>query len=219
MEDVGRTIISQYGNSPTLGLLIEAANQWLDPGANIDTFYADVWNIATAQGYGLDIWGRIVGVQRVLTVSAGKYWGYKEAGTTSAEPYYPGGHGAFYSGQAFTSNFALSDQSFRLLILAKAASNISDGSISSINAIMMALFPGRGFAWVVDNLNMSLTYTFAFLPVLTPVELAILGQSGVLPRPTGVSTSITSSLGGGLLGTSADTLTGVGSDLLTGTLP
>jgi hypothetical protein len=47
MEDVGRTIISQYGNSPTLGLLIEAANQWLDPANNIDTFYNDVWNIAT----------------------------------------------------------------------------------------------------------------------------------------------------------------------------
>jgi hypothetical protein len=182
-----RTIISQYGNSPTLGLLIEAANQWLNPSANINNFYDLVWNVATAQGYGLDVWGRIVGVQRYLQVSLLKYWGYDEAGTTSADPY---GQSPFYSGAPISSNYALTDDAFRLLILAKAAANITDGSIPSINAILMALFPGRGNAWVADGLNMTLAYTFDFDPALTPVELAIIAQSGVLPRSTGCSTSV-----------------------------
>lgn len=187
MLDVGRTEISQYGNSPTLLLLIEAANQWLDPANNIDQFYSLIWDVSTAVGFGLDVWGRIVGVQRYLQVSSLKYWGYDEAGTTSADPY---GQSPFYGGSALSQNYALSDTSFRLLIMAKAAANLCDGSIPAINAILMALFPGRGPAYVTDGLNMTMTYTFAFSPVLTPVELAIIGQSGVLPRPTGVSTSV-----------------------------
>ena len=35
---------------------------------------------------------------------------------------------------------------------------------------------------------MTMTYTFEF--ALTPVEQAIVEQSGVLPRPTGVSSSV-----------------------------
>jgi len=33
----------------------------------------EIWNIQTARGVGLDIWGRIVGVTRVLQVSSGIY--------------------------------------------------------------------------------------------------------------------------------------------------
>ena len=184
MQDVRTTVLVQYANSPTIGLLIEAINQWLDPSRVIDDWYQNVWDVSTATGWGLDVWGRIVGVQRVLNVAEGKYWGYNEATSLSADPY---GQSPFYQGEPLTSNFALSDQAFRLLIMAKAAANITDGSIPSINAILMALFPGRGNAWVADGLNMTMTYTFAFNPPLTEVEQAIVEQSGVLPRSTGVA--------------------------------
>ena len=184
MQDYGPTILSQYGNSPTVLALLEAINQWFDPAALIDEWYRLVWDVSTAQGYGLDVWGRIVGVQRVLNVALDLYWGYAEATTLSALPY---GEGIFYSGEPLTSNYALSDEAYRLLIMAKAAANITDGSIPSINAILMALFPGRGNAWVADGLDMTMTYTFAFTPPLSPVEQAVVEQSGVLPRSTGVT--------------------------------
>ena len=189
MENYRDTILSQYGNSPRLLSLLESIDQWIDPSQDIDAWYDNLWNIETAQGYGLDVWGRIVGVQRTLQVSSTKYWGYAEAGTTSADPY---GQSPFYNGQPLTSNYALSDTAFRTLILAKAAANISDGSIPSINQILMALFGanGRGTAWVADGLNMSLTYTFHLTPPLTPVEIAIIEQSGVFPRPPGVSQNV-----------------------------
>ncbi len=184
MQNVGTTVLSQYGNSATILALIDAINQWFDPMNLIDDWYDKLWNVATAQGYGLDVWGRIVGVQRVLNVAVGKYWGYAEATTLSADPY---GQSPFYRGEPLTDNFALSDEAFRLLIMAKAAANITDGSIPSINAILMALFPGRGNAWIADGLDMTMTYTFAFNPPLTEVEQAIVQQSGVLPRSTGVT--------------------------------
>ena len=48
------------------------------------------------------------------------------------------------------------------------------------------LLPSK--VYVVDNLNMTMTYKFEFTP--TPVQLAILTQSGVFPKPTGVSYTV-----------------------------
>jgi hypothetical protein len=68
MQNVEQTIISQYGNSATISALINNMNAYIDPCSDIDNFYDFVFNVETAQGFGLDIWGRIVNISReVLT--------------------------------------------------------------------------------------------------------------------------------------------------------
>lgn len=62
MINVEQTIISQYGNSATITQMIQNMNAYIDPRCDIDNFYNTVWNIETAVGFGLDIWGRIVGL-------------------------------------------------------------------------------------------------------------------------------------------------------------
>lgn len=186
MQNVSETVLSQYKNSPVLLQLIQNFNTYLDPQADIQALYDLVINVATAQGAGLDAWGRIVGVSRVLSVAAGKFLGFDEATNVSADPF---DQSPFYSGAATTSNYALSDSSFRTLIYAKALANIWDGSIPALNKILLTLFPGRGNCYVTDNGNMSLVYTFSF--ALTPVEAAIIGNSGVIPKPAGVSATYT----------------------------
>lgn len=62
MTNVEQTIISQYANSPTILQLVQDIDSYLDPAADIDNFYDVVWNVDTAVGFGLDIWGRIVGL-------------------------------------------------------------------------------------------------------------------------------------------------------------
>lgn len=189
MENFSDTIISQYSNSPAIYQLISSMNDYIDPVANIDNFYNLLWNVDTAEGYGLDVWGRIVGVGRVLQIASGTYFGFAEAAdATSESPFNSGG--PFFSGGATTGNFALSDDAFRVLIFAKALANICDGSIQATNQVLVNLFPGRGNAYVTDGLDMTMTYTFAFSPVLTPVEFAIVSQSGVLPRPAGVAATV-----------------------------
>lgn len=181
------TIISQYANSTVLTALIGNFDQYVDQTQNFDNFYDDIWNVATAQGFGLDVWGRIVGVQRVLQVqSSGPYFGFEE----SAPSGQPWNQAPFFSGGTLTNNFALSDAAFRTLIYAKALTNISNGSIPAINQILLNLFPGRGNCYVADPGGMALVYTFAFH--LSSTELAIIGQSGALPKPVGVSSSIVS---------------------------
>jgi hypothetical protein len=176
-----KTIISEYANSVVLTQLIDNFNDCVDQTQNLDAFYDLIWNVDSAQGYGLDVWGRIVGVSRTLhVVGDQEYFGFSEAGIGAN----PLDQEPFYSGATLTRNFQLSDDAFRVLIFAKALANISDGSIPSINQILLNLFPGRGNCYVTDGLDMSMTYTFNFL--LTPVELAIVEQSGVLTKPTGV---------------------------------
>lgn len=181
-----RTVISQYANSPILLQLIYNFDQCVDQSANMQAFYDLIWNVDTAQGYGLDVWGRIVGVNRVLKVEIGDYFGMTGPGGASGEPY---NQAPFYAGAQLTENYALTDQAFRTLIFAKALSNISDGSVKSINQILINLFgSANGNAYATDNGDMTMSYTFEF--PLTAVQEAIVGQSGVLPKPTGVHTTI-----------------------------
>lgn len=180
------TVIAQYANSPIITQLIDNFFQYIDPTQNMDLFFDNIFNIDSAIGYGLDVQGRRVGVQRTIQLpNVGvTYLGFEEA-TGSWTGF---GQSGFYSGGTSTSNFSLSNTDFRTLIFAKALGNISDGSIPSMNQLLLNLFPGRGTCYVADNQNMSLTLVFKF--ALNPVETAIITQSGVLPIATGVAVSI-----------------------------
>jgi len=178
MQNYIDTVLSQFGNSPNILALLESWNDSLDPGVDIDDFYAKVWDIDTAQGYGLDVWGRIVGVSRVLTVP----------GSITTISWYEAdnvgwGQAPWYSGPV-TSNYSLSDDTFRALILVKALANISNSSIQAYNTMLMQLFPSRGNAYVVDNKDMSANVVFEF--ALSDYEKAIIEQSGAFAPPTGV---------------------------------
>lgn len=184
---IWNTIISQYANSPVITTLILNMFQSLDQTRNMDDFFDLIWNIDTAQGYGLDVWGRILAVNRVLKIiNPSPYFGFEEG--VDYQPFGPGGLGPFYKGQPFTQNEILNDDGFRVLLLAKAFSNICDGSILSINTLLQTFFKAFGKAYVVDNENMSFAYTFEF--PLSPLQAAIVTNSGVFPKPTGVSYTI-----------------------------
>ena len=182
------TVLSQYANSTILTQLIEDFSGYLDPTASLDAFFDLVWNVDTAAGYGLDVWGRIVGVSRVLSLGASPFFGLEDpAGdAASGDPF---NVSPFYAGVNLTTNFSLTDEAYRPLILAKALANISDGSIPAINQLLQNLFPNHGNSFVVDNEDMTMVYRFEFDP--TPVERAIISQSGVLPQPTGVAVAYT----------------------------
>src|SRR6478609_7735667 len=127
MDAFERTVISQYSSSPTLVQMLANFHGYIDPAQDLDALYNLVSNVDTAVGYGLDVWGRIVDIGRIVEVPSGEItFGFEEAGTASAAPF---NQGTFYAGQGLTSNYALSDNAYRVLILAKALANISDGSI------------------------------------------------------------------------------------------
>lgn len=183
MQTTLRTVLSQYANSPVLLQLIESFNEWVDPAADFQAFYDLVWNLDTAVGEGLDVWGRIVGVGRVLAVTVSPLsFGFQDgAGTPDVTAF---GEGPFYTGAVTTQNYALSDEAYHTLILIKAAANIAASSAPALNSLLRSLFAARGRAYVTDGGDMTMRYVFEFY--LKPYEVAIIMQAGALPNPTGV---------------------------------
>src|SRR4051812_37406682 len=132
MIDVEKTIISQYGNSATITQLVRNMNEYIDPRTNFDDFFNFVWNVDTARGFGLDIWGRIVNVSRNLLIPDDpNQFGFDEA----LDSAFPFNEGSFYDGPPASQVYILADDAYRKLILVKALSNISAVNARSLNQL------------------------------------------------------------------------------------
>lgn len=178
--DYEKTVLSQYAQSPVISQLIERMAEYFDPSANIKAFYDTVWNVDTARDFGLDIWGRIVGVGRYIAIPATvtKFFGFRGNGQPLNQyPFYPS------TGTA-TQTYRLADDAYRQLIMAKALSNICRTDILSLNALLNLLFAGRGKCWCNNLGGMAMKYTFKF--ALEPYEKALIKSGAILPRPAGV---------------------------------
>jgi hypothetical protein len=184
MINVSQTLASQYANSPTLLKLVSNMDAYIDPQADLNNFYSYVWNVKTAQGFGLDILGRIVNVSRQLKIPAAVVnFGYKEGLN-----YQPFGQSPFYAGPPASNTYLLTDDAYRTLILMKALLNISNSTAPAINQMLKNLFAGRGRCYVTDTGQMQIRFVFEF--ELLPYELAILTQSNAVPRPASVSAQV-----------------------------
>jgi uncharacterized protein DUF2612 len=183
MRDFGQTILSQFANSPSILTLLASYNQSVDPRPDIDALYNLVINLQTAQGYGLDVWGRIVGVSRTVKLSAaGAFFGFNDG----VDDYTPFNCSPFYAGVGSSNNYELSDAVFLQLILLKAAVNITGCGTPTLSALLTSLFGASGRCYVTDLGLMQMAYVFEF--TLSPTQYAIFTQSGIAPRPTGVFT-------------------------------
>ena len=193
-----QTLLSQYNNSPTIMGMLESFNDAVNPTTDIANFYSNIWNVNTAVGYGLDVWGAIVNVSRYLQIPISpNYLGFKEAylsgyATTGPQPF---GQAPFYNSSVSTQTYALTDDVYRKLILIKAAVNISNISVPNINKMLRTFFGTSisgnpaGVAYVIDTLNQGFTYHFNFVP--NTLQLAIVQNSNVFPRPSGVNVTVT----------------------------
>ena len=71
--NIEQTVISQYGNSSTIGRLIQNMNSYFSADADFDNFYNTIFNVSTANLFGLAIWSRIVGIPDALIVELQEY--------------------------------------------------------------------------------------------------------------------------------------------------
>jgi len=190
MIDLASTVIAQYSNSPVLLSMLGSINSALDSDAETADFYNKVFNIATAQGYGLDVWGRILRVSRKLLLPQLKsqYFGFSEA-----NGWQPWGQAQFWDGCGQYSIYTLGDTEYRRLLMVKAHNNISNLSIENMNFVLNALFGDTTKCYVQDNLDM--TIYLVFETPLTLIQASILVQSDLLPRPMGIKSYIVDGIG------------------------
>lgn len=85
-------------------------------------------------------------------------------------------------------NVTLTTQQYRTLLIARLRLLSIRGTVEEINGILNFLFKNYGKAWVIDNYDMTITYRFNFN--LTDLQLEILRNLTLLPRPAGVEMEV-----------------------------
>ena len=105
-------IQSQYSASTRIISILESCREHILPDADIVSFFDNIFNIQTASGIGLDIWGNIIGVSRFV-------------------PDY----------QDSTTIYTLTDEQYRTVLFYKAGANIMDATLYSLNYLLKKLYP------------------------------------------------------------------------------
>lgn len=85
-------------------------------------------------------------------------------------------------------NMSLSTEQYKTVILARLKMLKMRGTIPEINSLLQFIFGKYGKAYVIDNYDMSITYRFNFS--LTPLQIAVLQNVSILPKPAGVEINV-----------------------------
>lgn len=134
------TIQSQYSDSPHIKGVIHSYYDFVNPQKDIDLIYDKMINLYTAEGYGLDVWGRIVNIDREYVAVDEQYdylgfdnrpYNMDRIETFNNAPFY----------KVVNGKAQLQDDAYRTYILIKAMLNISNVSLNSLNYIFKQLFP------------------------------------------------------------------------------
>lgn len=178
--DVLDSIQSQYAASPRILALLVKKAALADPGKDVMLYYDGIFNPKTAQGVGLDVWGRIVGAWRTIDLEDRRWLGFKQA---SLEPF---DQGVFWNGKLSFATSDLDDSGFRRLVFWKAAANIASAEAPALNELLQRLFAEQT-AYVVDLGQMHIRVVAAL--ALTDVDEAIFRRYGLMAKGAGVGVS------------------------------
>ncbi|MDU5684155.1 MAG: DUF2612 domain-containing protein [Kluyvera cryocrescens] len=183
------TILTQYSASAKLLSIVDTFNQAVSLDDFTDEFITRVWDLTTCETYGLDVWGKIVGVSRYITAPIeSSSFGFSEADDSDPDYPTPFNESPFFGGTQETTNVRLGNDAYRTLIFCKAFTNISIATIPEINRFLRMLFYQRGRAYCVNYRDMTMGMTFEF--ELAPYEESILTNYDVTPIPSGVLLNI-----------------------------
>ena len=139
--DIAETVQSQYATSKRMRAVIDAFWQAINPKSDIDLLYRKLVNPRTAEGYGLDVWGRIVAIGRsYLAVDDDTpYFGFDPPEGVKNERLNSFGNAPFY--KPIYGKVELADTMYRTYVFLKALINISNSSLAGLNHMVRLLFP------------------------------------------------------------------------------
>ncbi len=145
---IDATVQSQYAASPHIVALVEAFWDSLNPDADLELIYNKMVNPLTAEGFGLDVWGRIVAIGReyLSADTENPYWGYEPPTGVTNDRMRNFGHAPYY--KLINGKVQLTDSAYRTYIMLKAMMNIGDSTLSSLNYMIHYMFPNDQIAVV-----------------------------------------------------------------------
>lgn len=183
--DLLRALLWQYNGATNIQALLEAKQDWYNTNQSDfwTDWYTDVFNLATADQFGLFVWSIILNqpifINNGPSPSNDQTFGigiYNQNLT----------NGNLFGGASSTYYFTLSIA--RLLLQLRYFQLTSAGTVPEINRMLKYLFSDYGLVYLVDGLDMTQRYLFYFT---IPSEMLLMLESfDVLPRPAGVKSTI-----------------------------
>lgn len=174
-----RALLWQYNDAARLESLLQQKQNWYDVNQQAfwSNWYTDVFDLRTANDFGLSVWAAILNIPIVVTSqddAANKpIWGFDQYREN------------FNNGNfAVTETSRLTLEQKRIVLRLRYFQLVNTGAVSEINAFLAYLFGPLGGAYVNDNLNMTARYVLKF-PLTSSLEMA-LTEFDLLPRPAGV---------------------------------
>ena len=182
-------LVWQYQLPKAQGTIAIIAKQLLMDGLPFDV--QNAYNVSSAVGPQLNVLGKYIGLQRTIGLPVALPWfGYRTAAGGGNNNGYASANSSlnrnvvyYQAGFKGTRDTALSDNSYAFMMALQIILNSSDGTLYSIQQYLNALLPGA--VTVVDNKDMTLTYT---ITGVIPVDPAVL--AAYLPKPMGVGITI-----------------------------
>lgn len=178
--NIDTTVLTQYQKSQVLLALIDTL-KYVDPYLGVNQIYDKIFNINTANSYGLDIWGLILNVSRYVKITSTQFFGFNGTGFSPFDNF------PFFDDK-ISETYRLDDDAYRSLLMLSASRDTSNASLSELNRITATLFGDRGTCKVEKDATMHLTFTFDFAP--ENYEIGLLQNENIVPVPTGVDYDI-----------------------------
>jgi hypothetical protein len=175
-----QAILWQYNDATNLQALLQAKNSWyFDNQTQFWTQWINnVFNLATANDFGLSVWSIILGQPTFISNKASNWptWGFGQYNQNF-------NNGGF--GSSSGSTYQLPTQWARLLLQLRYFQLTSSGTVPEINRMLKYLFAPWGGAWLIDNGDMTQRYFFNFT-IPSGMQM-IFDNFDVLPRPSSVN--------------------------------
>ena len=180
--NIDAVIQSQYGDSPHIKGVIRGYYDYISPQKDIELIYDKMINIYTAEGYGLDVWGRIVGISREYVAVDEQYnylgfdnrpYNMDRIETFNNAPFY----------KIVNGKIKLEDNAYRTYILIKALINISNVSLNSLNFIFSQLFPDTDIKVLHSN---TMTLRLLVIGAMSQAQIGAIKNIEWLPAGVGL---------------------------------
>lgn len=180
--DLLRAILWQYNDAARLQSILAQKQDWYDETQTVfwTDWVRDVFDLITANEFGLSVWGVILGVPLSIGLpgtGARSVWGFGDFN----QNFNNGNFGRDSAGVA-----GLTMEQKRLVLRLRYFQLVSDGTVPHTNMVLKRVF-GTGYVLDLSG-DMEVTYVF---PVALPSSVQTVLQSfDLLPRPAGVKINI-----------------------------
>lgn len=163
--DLQKSILWQYDKAQKLSDIIIEKGKWYKTNVTdfIVDFFWNIFNLRTANDFGLNIWGKILNFPRQIVLSYGEHAG---------------------------EVYELSKEQYRFLLIGQILKFQMDATIPEINKYLSVIFPNNnGSCYVIDNQDMTINYSIAE-GFLTDEIKVLVDNYEFLPRPAGVKITV-----------------------------